>query len=251
MVMRTIVKEVEDLKRFLHRTEYFIRNGCENLHPDTLKYYIKALKVRLDKIECGKVLESDEVYLFRTRITSCEQYLNVRVESSPKALSSKISRTADLESRELLLRGSAQRESRQREDLLRSKAQKSKNQEQHLTLRQRRLLLLENDEQNPNDAKSMAEAEKEAQDLAKQTLELTRSLKEQALGTKSIVGEDNKLLENIDQSMEKNLGNLKRATENVEEILNASGSSQYCLLLMVFIVWIIMVVIITTVPKLN
>ena len=83
------------------RTEYFIRNGCENLHPDTLKYYIKALKVRLDKIESGKVLESEEVYLFRTRITSCEQYLNVRVESSPKALSSKISRTADLESREV------------------------------------------------------------------------------------------------------------------------------------------------------
>lgn len=43
---------------------------------------------------------------------------------------------------QLLLRGSAQRESRQREELLKSK--KQKNEEQHLTLRQRRLLLLVN-----------------------------------------------------------------------------------------------------------
>lgn len=62
--------------------------------------------------------------------------------------------------------------------------------------------------------------------MASQTLQLTRVLREQAVNTKSIVGEDNKLLGDMDTSMENNLGNLKNATMSVEDILKSSGSSQ-------------------------
>lgn len=62
--------------------------------------------------------------------------------------------------------------------------------------------------------------------MAEQTLQLTKVLKEQAINTRSTVKEDNKLLGDMDTSMENNLGNLKSATENVEDILKSSGSSQ-------------------------
>lgn len=246
--MQLIVKEVEDLRRFLYRTEYFIRNDSENLHADTLKYYLATLYKQLENIKSGKLAENDELLSFQSRLSSCEQYLNSKIEHM-SVCPSKISRTADLESRQLLLRGSAQRESRQREELLKSK--KQKNEEQHLTLRQRRLLLLENDDDRLSDVKTEAENEKEAQSLASQTLQLTRVLREQAVNTKSIVGEDNKLLGDMDTSMENNLGNLKNATMSVEDILKSSGSSQYLILFLVFMIWIFMIVIITTVPKLN
>lgn len=247
--MKLIVKEVEDFQRFLHRTEYFIRNGNENLHPDTLRFYLDSLGKMLQWIKTGKLVDAEEIRLMQSRLSSCEQYLNTVETTNPTP--SKISRTADLESRQLLLRGSAQRESRQRDQLLKVQPKKQKNQEQHLTVRQRRLLLLENDDDNRSGSKNEINNEMEAQNLAGETLELTRMLKEQAMNTKSIVGEDNKLLNEMDSSVEKNLGNLKQATHGVEDILNSSGSSQYAILFCVFIIWIFMIVIITTVPKLN
>jgi len=252
LTMRKIVKEVEDLRRFLYRTEYFIRNDSENIHPDTLKYYLKSLTERLNFIRSEKLAGNEEVVAFQTRISSCQQCLDMKVEKRLSACPSKISRTADLESRQLLLRGSAQRETEQRAQLLdSSKISKiPKNQEKHLTLRQRRLLLLENDDASSG-AKMVADPDKQAEDMAKQTLELTKTLRDLAMNTKAVVKEDNKLLEDMDGKMEKNLGNLKQATESVEEILNSSGSAQYFILMTVFIIWIFMIVIITTVPKLN
>ena len=71
----------------------------------------------------------------------------------------------------MLLRGSAQRESRQRNELLETQ-NKSKREEKQLTLRQRRLLLLENEEDNQHNdnSKNNFESEKEAQELANHTL---------------------------------------------------------------------------------
>ena len=86
--------------------------------------------------------------------------------------------------------------------------------------------MVENDDDNRSGSKNEINNEMEAQNLAGETLELTRMLKEQAMNTKSIVGEDNKLLNEMDSSVEKNLGNLKQATHGVEDILNSSGSSQ-------------------------
>ena len=74
----------------------------------------------------------------------------------------------------MLLRGNAQREARQREELLRAREQKSNgevNVDKKLTLRQRRLLLL--DEDQDQTAKSTIKSdngEKEADDVANHTL---------------------------------------------------------------------------------
>ena len=75
-------------------------------------------------------------------------------------------------------------------------------------------------------AKMVGDPDKQAEDMAKQTLELTKTLRDLAMNTKAVVKEDNKLLDDMDEKMEKNLGNLKQATESVEEILNSSGSAQ-------------------------
>jgi len=136
----------------------------------------------------------------------------------------KISRVSDLEARQLLLRGHAQREARQRESLLTKKPPKI--QDKQLTLRQRRILLLENDEKAKSSSFGRNEDPADANALATETLELTRMLKEQARNTKDIVGEDNKLLAEMDVSMDNNIENVREATKNIEEILQIGGSVQ-------------------------
>lgn len=176
--------------------------------------------------------------------------LNNKINSAPINVGP-ISRTADLKARQLLLRGSAQRESRQRDELLETNKNK-KREEKHLTLRQRRLLLLENeDDSEKSNSKESGESEKEAQELANHTLSLTKKLKELAKGTQSIIRDDNKLLEDMDSKMDKNLANLISATHKVEEQLKSGGGVQWFMLFVVFVVWIMMVIVISTIPKLN
>jgi len=135
--MRTINQKVEDFRRFIYRVENFLNDDAELLHTDTLKYYLQTLEKSIEPIRNEKLTDDEEIMLFQSRLSFCQQLLNTRIKSAP-VTTAKISRTADLKARQLLLRGSAQRESRQREELLQSKPK----QEKQLTLRQRRLLLL-------------------------------------------------------------------------------------------------------------
>ena len=52
---------------------------------------------------------------------------------------------------------------------------------------------------------------------------MTKKLKELAKGTQSIIRDDNKLLEDMDSKMDKNLANLISATHKVEEQLKSGG----------------------------
>jgi len=247
--MRVIHQKVEDFRRFIYRVENFLNDDAELLHTDTLKYYLQTLEKSIEPIQNEKLTDDEEIMLFQSRLSFCQQLLNTRIKSAP-VTTAKISRTADLKARQLLLRGSAQRESRQREELLQSKPK----QEKQLTLRQRRLLLLENDEnderENHNE-KPNAESEKEAEELAKFTLQLTKQLKDIATGTRDIIKDDRSILKDMDSKMESNLANLVMATRKVEEHLKYGGGVQYFMLLVVFCVWVFMVIIISTVPKLN
>ena len=84
-----------------------------------------------------------------------------------------------------------------------------------------------------------------------QKFSLVQQLKQMAQATGEVVKDDNKLLEVMDEQMEKNLGNLVQATKKVEEQLKSGGGVQWFMLFVVFIVWCFMVVVITTIPKLN
>merc|ERR1712131_447382 len=64
-------------------------------------------------------------------------------------------------------------------------------------------LLLENHNEKPN-----AESEKEAEELAKFTLQLTKQLKDIATGTRDIIKDDRTILKDMDSKMESNLANL-------------------------------------------
>ncbi|CAG5113012.1 Oidioi.mRNA.OKI2018_I69.chr2.g7163.t1.cds [Oikopleura dioica] len=206
-------REVINLKRFLHRTEHFVKTNVSYIHPDTLRFYLKSLRERLENIKKLELVTSDECVSYNMRIVACEQYLKSKTDEGDSLM--KISRVSDLEARQLLLRGHAQREARQRESLLTKKPPKI--QDKQLTLRQRRILLLENDENRGKSASyGSGEDSADANALATETLELTRMLKEQARNTKDIVGEDNKLLGEMDASMDNNIENLRKATQSIE-----------------------------------
>jgi len=153
----------------------------------------------------------------------------------------------------LLLRGNAQREARQREELLKTRESGGSvlHVEKKLTLRQRRLLLLDDDAEQVQKSAKSDNGEKEADDVANQTLTLVQQLKQMAKATGEVVKDDNKLLEAMDAQMEKNLGNLINATRKVEEQLKSGGGIQWFMLFMVFMAWCFMIVLISTVPKLN
>jgi len=174
----------------------------------------------LENIKKLELITSDECLSYNMRIVACEQYLKSKTDEGDSLM--KISRVSDLEARQLLLRGHAQREARQRESLLTKKPPKI--QDKQLTLRQRRILLLENDDKARSTSFGSNEDPADANALATETLELTRMLKEQARNTKDIVGEDNKLLGEIDVSMDNNIENVRKATKNIEEILQIGGS---------------------------
>ena len=70
-------------------------------------------------------------------------------------------------------------------------------------------------------------------------------------GTRDIIKDDRSILKDMDSKMESNLANLVMATRKVEEHLKYGGGVQYFMLLVVFCVWVFMVIIISTVPKLN
>ena len=72
----------------------------------------------------------------------------------------------------MLLRGNAQREARQREELLKTRESGGSvlHVEKKLTLRQRRLLLLDDDAEQVQKSAKSDNGEKEADDVANQTL---------------------------------------------------------------------------------